>query len=270
MEKQRKPKIFTTKNTDDEIFADYTPVFWVYKDGCVDRLNVVTPVPPSIHLKTGVESKDITIFPEIGVGFCSGSTFSPVYHGFLNCLAYVADAIVVSVEYRKATEFPLPVAYDDCWNALLWIFSHDKTKNPSISLDSLRFSEYMRGNLKRERIGNEVENCKRGPGGAELGERLWAAARWGSPASVDDPWMNPAKDPNLFRLGCHNVLVCLAQDDALRDRGWLYEYALKRSSWVGDVLVKETIGEDHAFHLTSCWTAREGARSPIRWNNWWH
>ncbi|XP_074315828.1 putative carboxylesterase 7 [Silene latifolia] len=333
MEHQTKSKINRTDNPSDEIFADYSPTFRVYKDGRVDRLNVTKPKPASLDRKTGVDSKDMVIFPETGVsvrifnpiqifqsstsgkmplimychgsGFCSGSTFSPVYHYFLNRLALETRSIIVSVEYRKATEYPLPVAYDDCWDALLWIISHDpniysgylkSVKNPTKQINVTHLTKepwlesgrvdfnrlFLSGDSSganvahqvtlragvevnktiindliliqpffwgKVPIGNEVINCRRGPGGAALAEKLWEAARWGSPASVDDPWMNPAKDPTLSSLGCRRVLLCLAEKDVLRDRGLLYENALKKSGWLGDVKVEEIKGEDHVFHL---------------------
>ncbi|XP_074314895.1 putative carboxylesterase 7 [Silene latifolia] len=407
MEDQTKSNINRVNNPSDEIFADYSPTFRVYNDGRVDRLNATKPVSASLDSETGVESKDLIIFPETGVsvrvfnpiqifqcstcrkmplimychgsGFCSGSTFYPVYHNFLNRLALETQAIIVSVEYRKATEYPLPVAYDDCWDALLWIFSHDpntypgnkltvfltcvqnrvgfisgrvgsqvftgpgwfqfaifsgsvglgwvgfgsgqakqhlsgidkqnivpvcfielarylkslknpvkqtsrihSTKEPWLESSKVDFSRLflsgdssganvahqvtLRAGVEINKkivygliliqpffwgkvpIGNEI-NCKRGQDGAALSTKLWAAARWGSPASLDDPWMNPAKDPTLSSLGCRRVLICLAQKDVLRDRGLFYGNALKKSGWLGDVKVEEIKGEDHVFHL---------------------
>lgn len=59
-----------------------------------------------------------------GGGFCIESTFSPLYHNYLNSLSSQARTLVVSVEYRLAPEHPLPAAYDDCWYALNWVASH--------------------------------------------------------------------------------------------------------------------------------------------------
>lgn len=33
-------------------------------------------------------------------------------------------AIAVSVGYRRAPEHVLPAAYEDCWNALKWVWLH--------------------------------------------------------------------------------------------------------------------------------------------------
>ncbi|KAE9600047.1 putative carboxylesterase [Lupinus albus] len=47
----------------------------------------------------------------------------------------------------------------------------------------------------------------------------------------DDPRVNPVAEgaPSLAWLGCRRVLVCVAEKDVLRDRGWLYYNALGRS-----------------------------------------
>ncbi|KAF9607603.1 hypothetical protein IFM89_037531 [Coptis chinensis] len=77
-----------------EIAFELLPIIPTYKDGRVERLIKPEIVPLSLEYpKTGVSSEDITI----------SST---------------------SVEYRKAPEFPLPTAYDDCWDALQWVASH--------------------------------------------------------------------------------------------------------------------------------------------------
>ncbi|KAI5078161.1 hypothetical protein GOP47_0007985, partial [Adiantum capillus-veneris] len=56
-----------------------------------------------------------------GGGFIFGSTTLPADHNFLCKLAVLAPALIVSVEYRLAPEHPLPSAYEDCIEALLWI-----------------------------------------------------------------------------------------------------------------------------------------------------
>lgn len=67
----------------------------------------------------------------------------------------------------------------------------------------------------------------------------------------DDPRFNPVAEgaPGLEWLGCGRVLVCVAEKDVLRERGWVYYNALSRSGWLGVVEIEETLGEGHAFHL---------------------
>lgn len=67
----------------------------------------------------------------------------------------------------------------------------------------------------------------------------------------DDPRVNPVVDgrASLLGLGCRRVLVCVAEKDILKDRGWLYYQVLNRIGWMGVVEIQETGEEDHAFHL---------------------
>ncbi|CAN1776575.1 Probable carboxylesterase 2, partial [Linum perenne] len=67
----------------------------------------------------------------------------------------------------------------------------------------------------------------------------------------DDPRVNPVAEdgPGLVGLGCRRVLVCVAEKDVLRDRGWMYYQALGRSGWMGVVEMDECEDEGHGFHL---------------------
>ncbi|KAL6213435.1 hypothetical protein ACLB2K_012882 [Fragaria x ananassa] len=77
-------------------------------------------------------------------------------------------------------------------------------------------------------------------------------------SGTDDLFLNPGKDPKLAELGCEKVLVCVAEKDSLKDRGWYYSEVLKKSGWNGVVEVMEAKEEDHVFHLidNSCDNAR--------------
>ena len=63
--------------------------------------------------------------------------------------------------------------------------------------------------------------------------------------------MNPTKDPSLGRLGCERVLMCVAEKDGLRERGWFYKETLEKSGWAGTVEMLESRGSDHVFHLAN-------------------
>lgn len=65
----------------------------------------------------------------------------------------------------------------------------------------------------------------------------------------DDPMLNPSVDPGLRGMGCERVLVCIAEKDFLRERGWGYYEALGKSGWVGEREIMESEGEGHGFHL---------------------
>lgn len=74
---------------------------------------------------------------------------------------------------------------------------------------------------------------------------------WLSSSGCDDHHINPTVEgaPSLKGLGCKQVLVCVAEKDLMRDRGWLYYNTLARSGWDGVVEMFESDGEDHVFHL---------------------
>lgn len=143
-------------SSENTIVTDLSPVLKVYKDGSVERLYDTTYVPPSPEdpdPTTGVYSKDVKISSSIsarlylpritedpssnrklpilvyfhGGGFCLESAFSVLNHNYISLLVSEANALAVSVEYRLAPEHPLPVAYEDCWEALQWVASHNST-----------------------------------------------------------------------------------------------------------------------------------------------
>ncbi|OEL36643.1 hypothetical protein BAE44_0002338 [Dichanthelium oligosanthes] len=81
--------------------------------------------------------------------------------------------------------------------------------------------------------------------------KMW---RLVSPANtgLDAPWINPLADgaPALRGLACGRVLVCLAEEGVLRDRGLAYREGLQASGWVGEQDVLEAAGQGHCFHLS--------------------
>lgn len=133
-----------------EVSLDVFPYIRVYKDGTFERLAGTQVVPAGLDPQTGVLSKDIVIIPGTNVSarlyrpnnvkkagqklplvvyfhggaFCISSVSDPVYHNSLNILVAEANIVLVSVDYRRAPEHPLPAAYEDAWLALQWVASH--------------------------------------------------------------------------------------------------------------------------------------------------
>ncbi|XP_057421956.1 probable carboxylesterase 12 [Lotus japonicus] len=215
-----------------------------------------------------------------GGGFCVGTPFDPAYHQFLNTVVSQGNVIGVSVHYRLAPEHPVPIAFEDSWTVLKWIASHcggngpDEWLNRHADFGNVFFSGDSAGgtiahqmgirvgteglpgfNLEGialihaffwgvERIGSEAEK----PEGVAFMENWW---RFTCPTTTgsDDPLVNPAKDPNLGKLGCKRLLVCVAGNDLLKDRGWYLKELLEKSGWQGVVEVVEAKGEEHVFHL---------------------
>ncbi|GFZ16117.1 carboxyesterase 17 [Actinidia rufa] len=115
----------------------------VYKDGHVERPQIVPCVMSSLASELVVTSRDIVIdkptniwarfyLPKYhgnlpllvyfhGGGFCVGSAAWSCYHEFLAKLAARAGCLILSVNYRLAPENRLPAAYEDGFKALMWV-----------------------------------------------------------------------------------------------------------------------------------------------------
>ncbi|XP_062024774.1 probable carboxylesterase 12 [Rosa rugosa] len=216
-----------------------------------------------------------------GGGFCIESAFSPTYHNYLNSLVSEANVVAVSVNYRMAPEHPLQAAYEDSWAALKWVESRftgtgpEEWLNRHADLNWVFFSGDSAGANIAHQMGLRVGSEKlvgfklngivlvhpyfwgEEPIGGELAlaesHRKMLAALWRFSypltSGSDDPFFNPGKDPKLGELGCEKVLVCVAEKDSLKDRGWYYSEVLKKSGWNGVVEVLEANEEQHVFHL---------------------
>ncbi|KAL5982425.1 hypothetical protein ACLOJK_016496 [Asimina triloba] len=218
-----------------------------------------------------------------GGAFCIESAYSPTYHTFLNSLAAEANIVAVSVEYRLAPEHPLPAAYDDSWAALQWVASHASGSGPepwiSNHADLRRLivaGDSAGGNIAhnltmragREEIGHEVKIngsmmihpyfSGSEPIGKEIMLRKFTEGKpdlWmfinPTTSGLDDPMVNPEADeaPTLKGLGCARVLVCVAENDFLKDRGWRYYRTVGSSEWKGTVEMYAVEDEGHVFHL---------------------
>lgn len=291
-----------------ETVFELLPLLRVHKNGRIERLIGTDFVPPSTDPLTGVTSKDVTIFPEFGVSarpflpnlthptqrlplvvyfhggcFCTQSPFTAKYHNYLNALTAEAKVVAVSVNYRKATEHPIPAAYEDSWAALQWTISHYDGKGPEIWLN--KHADFSRVFLAGASAGaNIAHNLAMVAGDPDCGVNIgllgvalehpyfWGSVRIGKEAGDpvraglfdrlwgfvcparpdnDDPWVNSVAEgaARLAGMGSGRVLVCVAEKDVLRDRGWLYYHALGDSGWIGVAEIVETEDEDHMFHL---------------------
>ncbi|TMW83360.1 hypothetical protein EJD97_001938 [Solanum chilense] len=288
-----------------EIEHDLSPLIRVYKDGRIERMMGEGFVPPESDPETGVQIKDIEIDPQInlsarlylpknvdpvqkiplfvyfhGGAFVIESASSPTYHKHLSMVAAEAKVIIVSVNYRLAPEYPLPIAYEDSWIALKWIASHANGDGYEPWLkDHANFNrvyfggDSAGGNIAHHmaiRVGLEkLEGVKLdgiflacpyfwgkdlidGEGEnlfvKDFIDKLWLFANPNG-SGLDDPLINPEKDPKLCSLGCDKVVVYVAGKDALRLRGLYYKEALEKSGWPGTVEVVEVKDEEHVFHL---------------------
>ncbi|XP_050236139.1 probable carboxylesterase 2 [Mercurialis annua] len=215
-----------------------------------------------------------------GGAFCIASPAEPMYHHVMNQLVSQAKAIVVSVDYRSAPENPLPAAYDDSWAFLQWVlgggrgepwleeyadferlFLAGDSAGANITHHlSLRVKKSDSGaNTKikgitlihpyfwgKDPIGKEVDDIVR----KAMVDKWWMFV-CPSDKGCDDPYINPFVDeaPSLKGVGSENVIIFVAENDILCDRGKLYYENLVKSEWQGKAEIVETKAEDHVFHI---------------------
>ena len=174
-----------------------------------------------------------------GGGFVIETPFAPNYHNYLNSVVSQANVIGVSVHYRRAPEHPVPSAFEDSWASLKWVASHfggngpDEWLNRHADFENVFFAGDSAGaNISHHmaiRVGTEgLEGLKlKGivlvhpyfwgvePIGSEktaapekrsTTDHIW---RFACPTTSgsDDPFINPAKDPNLGRLACEGFFT---------------------------------------------------------------
>ncbi|PRQ23193.1 putative carboxylesterase, 2-hydroxyisoflavanone dehydratase [Rosa chinensis] len=202
-----------------------------------------------------------------GGGFCLGSAFEEIFKKFLSSLVLKANVIVVSVDYRLAPEHPLPIAYDDSSAALHWIASHSDGEGPEAWLNE--YADLDRVFLGGESAGANIAHYVAVQAGVNVPvglnivglvmlhpffggkecDKMYKFLSSTSSGCDDDPKLNPAADPDLVKLPCRKVLVCVAEKDWLRDRGVSYYETLEKLKGEGFAELFETKGEDHCFYL---------------------
>nr|ACJ84504.1 unknown [Medicago truncatula]AFK47691.1 unknown [Medicago truncatula] len=296
----------STSTINDEIAIDIPPILRVYKSGRVENLIGEEFLPPSLDQATNVESKDVVISEEHNIsarlfipktnhppiqklpvfvyfhggGFCIETPFSPCYHNYLNSVTSLANVIGVSVHYRRAPEYPVPIAHEDSWLALKWVASHvggngsDEWLNQYADFEKVFLGGDSAGaNISHYlgiRVGKENLDGVKLEGSVYIHPYFWGVDLIGSESNMaefvkkihnlwrfscptttgsDDPLINPANDPDLGKLGCKRLLVCVAGKDILRDRGLYYKELLEKSGWGDVVEVVEIEDEGHIFHL---------------------
>ncbi|KAL1534667.1 putative carboxylesterase 2 [Salvia divinorum] len=281
---------------------EFFPMIAVSKSGRIERLATQDFVPPSLDPATGVQSKDVQIAPEInlsariylppnadrtkklpllayyhGGGFVIESAFSAQYQKHLNHLVAQATVVAVSVNYRLAPEFPLPIAFGDSWRALKWIAEgEEEWINELADLKRVYLGgDSAGGNIAHNmamRVGSESPegfslqgmflNCPyfggKDPIGCETAEEFkkwteFCENLWGfvcpSMKDRDEGWVNPGKDPKISGLGCGKVLVYVAGKDSLKARGWHYKEVLNNCGWKGEIECVEVADEGHVFSV---------------------
>ncbi|GJX29761.1 probable carboxylesterase 2 [Tanacetum coccineum] len=283
----------------------------VHDDGRCERFVGTTILPSGVDPLTGVHSKDIVISPETnlnariyvpknattgrklpiliyyhGGGFVVDSPRSTTYQPTLNLLTAESDVVIVAIDYRLAPEYPIPVGYNDSWEAIKWIASHSQGSGPEAWLND--YGDFEKVFLIGDSAGANIAHnmaIRAGlepinelnleglillnpyfggndPIGLECGknkelkgftDEFWLFAN-PSKSGLDDPLFNPGKNPNLSALGCSRIFVSVAEYDSFKDRGFLYKEVMEKSGWDGKLEFLESKNENHVFFLfdTAC------------------
>ncbi|CAK7329836.1 unnamed protein product [Dovyalis caffra] len=198
--------------------------------------------------------------------------FLPYFrYNYLVSLAKKANVIVVAIQYRRAPEHPLPIAYDDSWAQIQWVVSHVKGDGPEPWLNE--YANFERVHLIGSSAGANIAHnmaIRVGNDGLTGGVKIVGMGLMhpyfgnNEPSKLmefifpsiegrTDPRINPVgAGVDLASLGCTRLLICVASEDWLRDRGVAYHEALRKSGWPdGLVEIVETEGEGHVRHSPS-------------------
>ncbi|KAK7280162.1 hypothetical protein RJT34_25224 [Clitoria ternatea] len=274
----------SSANTKD-IVAEIPTYIRVFSDGSVERPRQRPFAPPLLHDPlTGISSKDIVFshnptisarlyLPKLtdslhkvpilvyfhGGRFFYESAFSQFYHDHFKTFVPQAHVIVVSVEYRRHPEHPLPVCYHDSWAALQWVASHS-IKNPTNAEPWLiQHGDFNRVFIGGDRAGgNIVHNIALRAGTEDLPNHVkivgailshpyfyssypvgsepitrpeendlltvWNFVYPSAPGGIDNPMVNPLAPgaPCLAGLGCSKIIVCVAGKDFFEREGDQY------------------------------------------------
>ncbi|XP_071733108.1 probable carboxylesterase 2 [Rutidosis leptorrhynchoides] len=277
----------------------------IHKDGRCERFIGTDIVLAGTDPLTGVQSKDVvfsqehniivriyipnTIVPTRklptliyyhGGGFITETAVSPTYHPTLNIITKESDVVVVSVNYRLGPEYPIPIAYEDSWEAIKWVAAHVNGNGPEpwlnnhADLHNVFFAgDSAGGNISHNmaiRVGlNPIEDInlkgvimlhpwfggndpipdeKKWPEYKAFQDQVWKLASR-SRVGLDDPLYNPDMDPSISRFGCSRILLCVGEKDKLRGRGLYYKKVMEKSGWKGKIQVMENKGEGRVFFL---------------------
>ncbi|KAI3808458.1 hypothetical protein L1987_24409 [Smallanthus sonchifolius] len=279
----------------------------VHKGGYVERPPVVAHASCMVPLGLEVTATDVTInkFTNLwarvyapcnkklsskrplvvyfhGGGFCMGSASWACYHDFLINLARDACCVVVSVNYRLAPENRLPAAYDDGFNALMWL-KQEALKGTVNELKGCDYSSlYLTGDSAGANIAYHVASRLvstpiLSPKGIILiqpffgGESRTMSEKHSTqpvnsaltlPASDtywrlalpvgftrEHPWCNLlARDaPRLSDMRLFKTLVCVAELDVLKDRNLEFTSTLAGLGAPVQSVIYKDVG--HAFQV---------------------
>ncbi|MDQ1362075.1 MAG: acetyl esterase [Acidimicrobiaceae bacterium] len=217
-----------------------------------------------------------------GGGFAVGSVESE--HAGAVLLAKTAGAVVVSVDYRLAPEYPFPAGLDDCYDALSWV--RDSADELDVDADRIAvFGNSAGGGLAaglalmaRDRGGPSL--CFQYLGIPELDDRLETVSMqtfvdtplWNRPNAViswqfylgDDrgevsPYAAPARAVDLS--GLPPTYISTMEFDPLRDEGLIYGLRLLQAGVTVEIHQYPGTFHGSALVFTAATSVRQSAES---------
>jgi acetyl esterase len=200
-----------------------------------------------------------------GGGFVQGDVYTHDH----NCrrIAIQNNAVVVSVDYRLAPEFPFPVPGQDCYEATLWAVEH------ATSLGADPNKLIVMGDSAGGNLATVVAMMARDLGGPAIKAQVliypsldatlsmssvqhygkgyfltkekmnWYVAHYTGTADKKHPYLSPLLAPDLKCLP--PALIITAEFDPLIDEGELYAKRLRNEGV--SVVYKEYKGMIHGF-----------------------
>ncbi|KAJ8774822.1 hypothetical protein K2173_017268 [Erythroxylum novogranatense] len=285
------------------IIAEAPGFLQVFSDGLVKRFSPET-IPSSTESLYGYKFKDVTIdqnkqlaarlfLPDTqnftcqipvlvyfhGGGFCIGSATWLGYHKFLGGLTVASKFIILSVDYRLAPENRLPIAYEDCYSSLEWLYSQMNSE-PWLKLADLS-QVFLSGDSAGGNIAHQVaiktmksRDCNVKIKGLLLIHPFFGSEKRTDKEMDDGAAKHVAMNDMFWRLsipegsnrdyfGCNYemqdvsaaewyefpaVVVYVAGLDFLNERGVMYAEFLRKKG-VKEVILEEAEGESHVFHV---------------------
>jgi acetyl esterase len=211
-------------------------------------------VPIRVYRPSGSEGRVLPVIMNFhGGGFVAGDPHQSEW--WCSSVAYDADAVVVSVDYRLAPEHPYPAAPQDCYAATVWTVEHAD----ELGVDGARLA--VMGDSAGGNLAAVVAVMARDNGGPQVALQVLLYP------AVDMHNAYPSEDENEFapilgkadlnvneiycpghelepyasplfadHTGLAPALIQTAQHDPLRDQGAVYADALRKA----DVQVRLT------------------------------
>lgn len=196
---------------DRKVPANANPVDGVFSfDAIIDRgtsllsriyrpASAEDPPPNMAELEKPVTSEiaPVIIFFH-GGSFAHSSANSAIYDTLCRRLVGFCNAVVVSVNYRRAPENPYPCAYDDGWTALKWVESRPWLKSKDDKVHIFLAGDSSGGNIAHHVAARGVESGVEVLGNILLNPMFGGQERTESEARLDGRYFVTLQDRDWY------------------------------------------------------------------------